>query len=209
MSRAISSQTDRPIEELAASTRKEDRPAFHRPSSVNQEVAGSSPAPGSQLLQALSPVPSHAPSAGSTFWFQRLPRSVTLPALSRGFVRPACQARNPDSGMRTYLPWRTDGSAPRRHSSSTYGVLNPARCATSPAVSQRSSGTPGVATMGSVRRSRRSASTRAIAPRSSGIASRGRSARRRASSSSRCAAKSARVGNAASRRAPVGPGSAN
>jgi len=49
--------------------------------------------------------------------------------------------------------------------------------------------------MGSVSRSRRIASTRAISPRSSGIASRGRSTKRRASSSStRCAARSASVG---------------
>jgi len=63
--------------------------------------------------------------------------------------------------------------------------------------------------MGSVSRSRRSASTRAISPSSSGIASRGRSTRRRASSSStRCAAWSASVGKARIRlrtdRAPIG-----
>src|SRR5438046_3039559 len=50
MSRAISRRMRRPVERLRASKRKEGRAGFHRPSSVNQEVAGSSPARGANYF---------------------------------------------------------------------------------------------------------------------------------------------------------------
>src|SRR5947208_1102075 len=68
-----------------------------------------------------------------------------------------------------------------------YAALNPVRCATSSAVSQRSSGTVDGASMGWVSLSRRSASIRASSRRSSGIASRGISVRRCAVSATMCA----------------------